>query len=108
MSQIAEKLGTNSNNARVYLGRLKEEGRVREASKIGREKVYALGSPARQAALATPDPAIQAENENLRAKLRFMNEFFKANHKYLAGNPEIKQYVRSHEEFDEVEKLCQA
>lgn len=44
----------------------------------------------------------------LKAKLVFMNEFFKANAKYLFANTDIATFIENHPEFDEVDKSCQA
>lgn len=48
------------------------------------------------------------ETARLKKYLRFMNEFFKANFDYLFENKTIQDFMIEHEEFDEVEKLCQA
>ena len=40
--------------------------------------------------------------------LRFMNEFFKARFAVLDADEETHQFIMKHEEFDEVDKLCQA
>ena len=53
---------------------------------------------------ASPDAA----KEELKRKLRFMNDFFKNNFDYLFQNKTIQDFMVNHEEFDEVEKLCQA
>jgi len=44
----------------------------------------------------------------LKAKLSFMNEFFKANATYLFANDGIAAFIENHPEFDEVDRSCQA
>jgi len=97
VNQVAEKAGIDANNARVYVNRLKVEGKIREISKEGKAKVY-TGN-----VIAAPvsDPMILSH-------LKFLNEFFKANAEYLLADETIKEFILNHQEFDEVEKLCQA
>jgi bifunctional ADP-heptose synthase (sugar kinase/adenylyltransferase) len=50
----------------------------------------------------------QAENAMLKDKLRFLNAFFKDNLDYLFQSKKIQDFVINHQEFDEVDTLCQA
>ncbi|HME56646.1 MAG TPA: hypothetical protein VKM55_30880 [Candidatus Lokiarchaeia archaeon] len=105
--RIAEKLMMDENKVRVYINRLKDEGRIREVGTDGKAKLYTSVSISPVEKLPVPEPALQAENEALKAKLRFMNQFFKDNLDYLFDNKTIQDFVVNHQEFDEVENLCQ-
>jgi uncharacterized CHY-type Zn-finger protein len=66
------------------------------------------GQPGDQGA-GRQDPTLLAENMELKAKLRFMDEFFKSNSEYLFDNPRIVKVIEDNAAtFAEVDKLCQA
>jgi len=75
------------------------------------QRHHVAGSKEKQPGIkevAVTSPAGQAENATLKAKLQFLNEFFKENVDYLFKNKKIQEFVIEHQEFDEVDKLCQA
>ena len=101
VNDIAKRAGIDANNARVYVNRLRAEGKVRELAKEGKAKVYTVANKQ-----AVP---VAAANPGILASLRFLNEFFKTNAEYLFVNPAIVKYIEDNgEKFTEVENLCQA
>jgi len=99
--ELAVKAAIDENQARVYVNRLRIEGKAREVSKNGRAKVWTVARASPAAPGSTCDPRVLAD-------LRFLNEFFKENIDHLFKSKKIQEFVVNHAEFDEVEKLCQA
>jgi predicted ArsR family transcriptional regulator len=70
--QIATKVGIDENNARVYVNRLRNEGKIHEISKNGKAKVYTIVKTKQ----ATIELALQAENAALKDGARELYQAF--------------------------------
>lgn len=82
---------------------------IQEALHVGPGRISRVAKATSTSKTTTDDSTtISTTNADVLDKLQFMNQFFKDNLDYLFKSKEIQEFVMNHQEFDEVETLCQA
>jgi len=98
-SELANVLDIDTQNIRIYLGRLREEKKIKVIDKDGREFLYEIKTD-------KTDASESSDLSEHKECLKFLNDFFKENIDHLMKSDKIVDFVLKNDDiFKEVERL---